>query len=259
MTDARRAAEEILAQLKHTYATSQTIVPANEAEFTHLDLSRYRAFRDTLEREGYHLLSDFEVLEITNAPGTIMARTMVRAMASADGGTCAAYYQVRPRMGRVVANLLVGLLNLRLIDAPRFFLHVRTTKHCYDFTSEVGGTFVTTSNAADAAMMTAPPTIDALYFPYDTALDTVRLAHVQRLAAAVARMGHAATRIGSNEDMLAMEERLRAQKNAHRAMSNWITQQELQALSGGDTLVAELVWEELQKLQQGQQQPEVRY
>jgi hypothetical protein len=42
-----------------------------------------------LEALGYRFLGDYKSIGITNAPNSVMARTMIRCMISADGETCA--------------------------------------------------------------------------------------------------------------------------------------------------------------------------
>lgn len=244
----RKAAEEIIGNLKRAYTAPYTIVPADEPAFSHLDLSAYRRFKETLESDGYRFLSDYEILEVNNSPNSLLARTMIRCMVSADGGTSAGYYQIQPRIGRLVTNLLVGIVNLRFIAAPSFFLHNVRTKHYYDFESEIAGAYVTTSNAAGAAAMSLPASVDAKFFGYETSLTALRAAHEARLAAAVGRTGASPTRMSSKEDVVAMQARLKRLKDAHRATSNWITHEELLALSGGNIALADAIFEEVQKL-----------
>lgn len=153
MSTLRKAAEEIIGNMKRAYTAPYTIVPADEQAFSHLDLSVYRRFKETLEGDGFRFISDYEILEVNNSPSSLLARTMIRCMLSADGGTSASYYQIRPRIGRLVTNLLVGIVNLRFMAAPSFFLENARTKHYYDFESEIAGAYVTTSNAAGAAAM----------------------------------------------------------------------------------------------------------
>jgi hypothetical protein len=245
---ARDAAEEIVDALKRTYAVPFTMVPVKEQSFSHLNLSAYRRYQEALERAGYRFVSDIEILEINKSPTSLMAPTMIRCMLSPDGTTSAGYYQVRPRIGRLVKNLLVGIANLRIFAAPAFFLENLGTKHCYDFTSEIARTYVTTSNAAAAAAISLPNSVDAKFFEYKTPLTDVRTAHDERLAVAVRRVGASPTKMSTTEDILAMAARLKQAKDAHRFASNWITQQELVTLAGGNTELADAVFEEVQKL-----------
>jgi hypothetical protein len=247
MQTPREAAVEIVARMK-SLTVPYTFVPAREAEFGHLDLGGYRTFKESLERRGYRFLGDFEILEITNARGSVMQRTMIRSMVSSDGATWAGYYQVKPRIGPLAAKLFTGLLGLRLIDAPRMFFGMLSTKYCVDFESEVAGIFYATSNAEGAASISRPGTIDAQFFPYNTPVEQVRVAHESRLASAIGRTGATPTRVSTMEELRAVQARVKRQKDAHRAASNWITQEELLSFADGNTSVADAVFEEVQKL-----------
>jgi hypothetical protein len=96
--------------------------------------------------------------------------------------------------------------------------------------------------------MSLPSSVDAKFFGYDTTLAEVRSAHEARLAAAVRRVGVSATKMSSDEDARAMQARLKQVKDAHRLASNWITRNELVTLAGGNTELADAVFEEIQKL-----------
>ena len=122
--------------------------------------------------------------------------------------------------------------------------------HCYDFTSEIGGTFVGTSNAADAAAITLPDSVDAKFFGYGTSLTDVRTAHEARLAAALRLAGTSVrpTKMSSHEDVRAMQARLKRVKDAHRAASGWITEKEILTMAGGNRLFARAIYEEVQKI-----------
>jgi hypothetical protein len=246
----RQAAEEIVAHLKTTYAKPHTIVRVNENAFSHLDLASYRQYQGTMERVGYRFLSDLEIVEINKAPTNALVPTMIRCMVSADGHTCAGYYQARHKLPWLILNLFWGILTLRFIFAPKAFGYSLRTKHCYDFESEIAGTFVTTSNAEDAAAFTRPSSIDAKYFGYGTSVTDVRTAHEARLAAALRRAGTSAspTRISTHEDMKAMQARLKQAKDAHRIASGGITESEFLAIAGGNSLLARAVFEEVKKI-----------
>lgn len=234
--------------MKRAYGTPPTIVRTSESEFTHLDLNAYRSFRDTMERHGYRFLSDIKILGISDTARSPMAPTMIRAMVSADGGTSAGYYQVKPKIGRRVTSLLAGLLSLRFIAEPRRFLQSLMGKDCYDFESELGSTYVATSNAEDAATIGLPRSIDSKFFAYGTSVDELRTAHEARLRAAAQRTGARPTSMTTIEQVIAMQVRLQERKNAHRAASNWITQNELRTVAHGNTALADEIFEEVQTI-----------
>ena len=243
----REFAERLVAKMKAMHA-KPTIVPARESEFPHLDMESYRQFRTALEAKGYRYLGDLEVLSIGREPDSPMERTMIRSMLSADGTIVAGHYQVHAKMEMLAKNLITGILNFRWFDAPMGFVRNLSTKLIYDFESEVGTTHVTTSNAELAGKWSAPATVDSHHLPNESSLEAVRLAHVSRLAAAIARTGAAPTRMASMEDSLAKGDRLREQKAAHRAASGWITHDELLRFTKGNRVLADSIFEEVQAI-----------
>ena len=248
MNSPRDAAQSILARMQALHGTPDTIAAVDEKEFTHLDLPTYRAFRESLERRGYKYLGDFEIVNLSNRPDSFMMRTMIRSMVSADATTSAGHYQVRPKMDRLRKNLVAGLRNLRFIDAPAAYLRAAKTRACYDFESELPSGYVLTNNAEAAGGFSVPASFDKKTFPYDTSLDEVRTAHEARLAAATRRVGETPTRMATREDVEAMQRRLKARKQAHRAASGWITRDELVKFARGNTALADAIYDELQLL-----------
>jgi hypothetical protein len=244
----REYAEKLVAKMKALHSQPMRLVPVQESDFPDLDLASYRHFRTTLEAQGYRFAGDFESLAVTDAPGSVMARTMNRSMLSADGRIAAGHYQVRPKMERLAANLIRGLLNFRFLDAPASFLGNLSTKQMYDFSSEVGQNHVLTSNAELVAKFSAPASVDAEYLANFTRLEAVRSRHVARLAAAEQRAATPATILSDREDIVAMHERLREQKAAHRAACGWITHDELLRFTNGNVVLADSIFEEVQAI-----------
>lgn len=242
------AARRILDSMRRNYQGSMTFVPAQEAEFAHLDLAYYRRLRAALEKLGFRHLCDLEILEVTNAPGTLIARTFLRAMASVDGVIAAEYYQVRPRLGRLLQLLVKGLLNLRWIATPRMVLGNLSTKHCCGFETELSdGTFITTSNAQAAAMMSLPASVQAEFFPYGTGVAQLLQRHRDKVAAALqATPGLRAVPVRTQADLMACQARLKQKKDAHRAALNWVSREEVQRFAGNPEL-AEAVYAEVQR------------
>jgi hypothetical protein len=245
----RQAAEDIVKMLRTGFAP-YTIVRVDEKAFSHLDLARYRQFQEAMEGVGYRFLSDLEIVEINKSPTTVLVPTMIRSMVSADGETSASYYQCRHKIQWVILNLIVGILTLRFLWAPTAFLYSLRTMHCYDFTSELGGAYVGTSTAKDAAAFSLPSSIDTKFFGYGTSLTEVRTTHEARLAAAVRRAGTSArpTKMSSHDDVRAMQARLKRVKDAHRAASGWITEKEILTMAGGDAAFARAIYKEVQKI-----------
>jgi hypothetical protein len=244
----REFAEGIVAKMRALHSKPATIVPAQASEFTHLDLGSYRHFRASLEAAGYRYLGDFEILDMMDMPDSPMMRTMLSVMLSADGVTSAGHYQVRRKFEWLTQKLVQGILNFRFLDAPASFLNGLRTEQIYDFESEAGLTHITTSSAELVGNFSSPVSIDAKLLPEGTPLQEVRRAHATRLASAVARTGAVPTRMANYEDVLAMGERLRQQKRAHRVASGWITRDELIAFTKGNTALADSIFEEVQAI-----------
>jgi|SRR3954471_17815773 hypothetical protein len=244
----RDAAERIVARMKKMYGAPPTYMTTTESEFAHLDLDAYHSFRETLEGHGYKFLADFTILGLTDSPNSPMVPTFIRSMVSADGAILASHYQATPRMGWLVTTVLAGLFGLRFITEPRVFFQSLMTKQCDDFESELDGTYVATSNAEGAQAITLPKSIDGKFFPFGTPLDEVRAAHEARLGAAIRRSGATPTKMTTSADAFAMETRLKECKNAHRAASNWVTQNELRAVSHGNTAIADAIFKEVQSV-----------
>jgi hypothetical protein len=244
---ARDAAVSILASLRATYAAPLESVPAAEADFTHLDLMAYGHFRSWAEGEGLRYLGDLEFPALTNNPTTVIARSMVRTHVSADGTIAAEYYQVKPRAGRVLAKWLTGLKNLRWIAATAWTLRVLKTRHCLSLDSEFDdGSFVVTSNAEAAGLLSMPPAIDAKFFPYDTSRQVLLDSHIERVQAKIAAGRHA-SRAADLAAVLAQHRRMTEQKRVYRAALDWISKAELEAMSS-NRAVADAVYAEMKEL-----------
>lgn len=245
----QQAAQRILATLKQTYSGPYTYRAVNEADFRHLDLKAYRDFQALHESLGYRHLRDVEIAEVSDSPTTLIARTFIRTMVSADGGIVADYYQVKPRMDRLLRMTGRGLMNGRWLDTPRFFFRTLKTKHCTGYESELdNGDVVTTSNAEAAGSISLPPTIQSEFHPYGTAPAILALQQKKRLAAWLA--AHPGVRIRpvkSADELMTMQVRIKQQKDAHRTAVSWVTQGELEKMSSGNPQLAEAVYAEVQR------------
>jgi hypothetical protein len=67
---ARQAAERIVAKMRAQYSGPHTIVRVKEEAFPHLDLEAYASFQSDLEKSGYRLIADVELLDVSNAAGS---------------------------------------------------------------------------------------------------------------------------------------------------------------------------------------------
>lgn len=250
MTDSvQQAAQRIIANMKKAYSGPLTYRDVREADFRHLDLNAFAAFQAQHEARGFRHLRDVEIAEISDSPTTLIARTFIRSMVSADGSIVADYYQVKPRMGRLFRLTLRGLMNGRWLDTPRFFFKTLKTRHCIGYESELSNDhFITTSNAETAGMISLPPTIDCQFHAYDTVPAVLALQHVKRLKASLAAQADVQARpVRTVEDLMQMQMRLKQQKDAHRATLNWVTESELKDMSSGNPKLAEAIYSEVQR------------
>lgn len=240
------AARSILATIREQFA-EQTLVCADASTFTHLDLAAYARFQADMEKVGFKSAGDLEVLEISNSAITTIARTFVRSMLSMDGAIIVGYYQIKPRIGRKVIILLRGLLNLRLVDAPRLFFEGLATRHCTEFETEFGdGRQLSTGTVYTA--ITAPPWLEKHDFPPDTPNAAILEFHVRRLAEISGGEGAVQpVAIRSTEDILQSQKRQHMKKVAYRASVQYVTLDELRAMSNNSDEVAETVFAEIER------------
>ncbi|MGM9483322.1 hypothetical protein ACS5PN_19150 [Roseateles sp. NT4] len=249
-TSVKEAAQAIVAMMRAQFSAPHTMVLADESQFRHLDLAAYARFQAEMEASGFRAVGDVEILEISNSPTTLIARTFIRNMLSADGEVLAQYYQLRPRIWRRLKLLLRGLLNLRFVAAPRNFYESLATRHCAGFETEFAdGRQLVTSNAQAASVLSGPPAIENAYFPYGTPVPQLLTSHRGRISSIAA--GEAPTRpsaMRSMEDILAMQRRQSMLKVAHRSAVQWVTQGELRQMAQGQDELSEEVFAEIQRL-----------
>ena len=243
------AARNIIASMKRAYGAPYTRVPAQEADFPHLDMAAYARVRAGLEAAGYDYLFDYAIKEINDSPTSLRRPTMLRAFGARAGGGSAAYYQSRPHWPRLWGKLLTGLSNGRWIDTPKMILRMVPTRHCIDLMSEFAdGSWVSTSNAEAAESIGMPKSLDRKFHPYDTPLAVLLADHRERVAAAVAARGGALPLpVRSKDDVLAASERENVIKREHRAAIGWVTHGELVKMSKGNTELAGHIFAEVRK------------
>lgn len=248
MNDIQDVAKRIVDNLRQQYSAPTNFVPVKASEMKHLDLAAYNSAGAAFERHGFHFIADLEIPEVTNAPNTTIARTMIRFYVS-DDGICGTYYQIKPRIDRLLKLLFKGIINFRWIAAPRFFLKSLSTKHCIGFESELSdGSYINTSNAEAAGMISNPPSIDAQFFPYDTKLNRLLKHQRKRLQTKLLQPSITATPLMTLDHVLQMEQRQKAEKNAYRATVGWVSQAELLAMAGNNAEIADAVFAEVKKL-----------
>lgn len=244
-----QAARKILDDMKRSYATPVVLRPVAARNFAHLDLKRYDALRAALEKRGFRSLGDFENPVVNQSPSSLLAPTFIRASVSEEGTLVVGYYQTRPRMARHVQQLMRGLLNMRWLAAPRNFIEQTRRHQCADVTTELDdGTFIVTSNAQSAAMLSQPLGILSDFHPFDTPLPVLLDRHRAQLARTLHGGTRRALQVSTDEDMLAMEKRMAACRIAWRESVNWVTRDELRAMARGNNVFADAVYEEVRKL-----------
>ncbi|MGI9263758.1 MAG: hypothetical protein ACR2QU_02440 [Gammaproteobacteria bacterium] len=247
MSKRRDDARRILEPLKEQYQGPHDIVRVSESDFPHLNFSTYTAAGKVLQAAGYRHLADVELRDVSRNKGNLYHPTLIRKFQSTAETTLACLYLLRPRLGELVKLFARGMRNLRWISTPALMVELLPQRLILDLETEWGeGQFVVTSNAEAAAMMTAPPTIDNLFFPYETEFQILLAAHESRVGSISA--GSTITQIRSYDDSVAMSRRQKLQKDAHRAALDWISKDELTAMGDGRQSAADDLFEEIQKL-----------
>jgi hypothetical protein len=111
------------------------------------------------------------------------------------------------------------------------------------------GSFVVTSNAESAGMLSSPPSIDASFMPFSTAPQALLESHTQRVQARLSnRPQQRAIVVTDFAGAREQQRRLSEQKRAYRAALDWISKAELNAMTDNREL-ADAVFAELKKLQ----------
>lgn len=233
-------AENLLRNIQTNFPRTVDVVEVDEADFRHLRLSDYHAFRKWIEGRGFRYLNDIAIPAFTASPTSVLQPTMIRQYLSSDGATLGGFYQTRPRMARIVRNLMLGLIVGRFIAAPAAFANQNRTSNYVEFETEFDdGTFLITSNAAAAGVFELPPGLDAEYLDARTKAGPVLKRHKERLVEKrrKSRTNHPRV-LFTADDVGASQARLQLMKHEHRKSLGWYTLKELTALSGNASLAA---------------------
>lgn len=243
-----QAAGKILADMKANYANPAQLAPARADQFRHLDLHRYENCSLAMEKRGFTWLGDFENVAVNRSKTSLLAPTMLRVWASGDGQSVVCYTQVKPHLPRRIRALLTGLANFRWIAAPRDFQANLRMRQCVDVETEFDdGTFLTTSNAAMAAMITLPPSIQSDFHSERTSLPDLLQRHQGKLARILHEGRRRPVPVRTADAMLHMQKRMAAQKLAFRESVHWVTQDELRAMAGGNRQLADAIHAEVRR------------
>ena len=220
MEPTTQAAHEILALLEATYQPTHRYVPADPAQYPHLDLKWYDATARTLSGQGFRTVRDVEDKTVTEAPGMVMSAILLRGLLSRDGTIIGALYH--PHIRKTWLRFMLWLLRK---------LPQKTTDMETEFTD---GSFVATTNAGAAgAAIENGPMILAEFLPPGTPPLAVLERHKARVAAHLReRPGISARVLGDYDDMIASQHRMNALKAAYRGEVGMIRRDELDRLAG---------------------------
>lgn len=245
----RIAAQDLLARMRNTYGAPHTVVPVQEADFPHLDLSAYAGFQSDLGKLGFKPLGDVEILDISQAYKTFAARTMIRGMLSGDGHVSAAYFQHKSLLSHQLRLLLTGLWHCRFIAAPAAFIRGMKTRHSIELTTEFSdGRVLNTMNLDQSSVISVPPSIERWFFA-GCPIAQLLAHHLARVREILDE--HPDVRpvfMASLDDVLQMQARQKALKDSHRVAVQWITREELLDMTKGNQALADAMYFEVQKV-----------
>ncbi len=247
MSSLRQDAEKILEPLKAQFRGPHDIVPVSESNFPHLDFSKYSAVDGVLRASTYAYLIDVELRDVSNNDGNIYHPTLIRQYLAKDGSTVASAYLLKPSVRKLLELFARGMRNLRWLATPALMMELAPQRMILDLESELeDGRFLVSSNAEAAAMMTAPPTIAHLFFPYQTPYQDIISAHKSRIASLA--QGDTFVRLRTFDETVSMSRRQKRQKDAYRASLDWISRDEMIAMGDGRIDVSEALFNEVQAL-----------
>ncbi len=242
------AAARILADLQATFGNPAQLERTNADAFRHLDLHRYENCALAMDKRGFEWLGDFENVAVNRSKTTLLAPTMLRVWASADGHMAVCYTQVKPHLPRRIRALLTGLANFRWIAAPRDFRANLAMRQCVDVETEFDdGSFLVTTNATAAAVITMPNSVRVEYHPARTSLPDLLSRHQGQLARVLHEGKRRPVPVRNADDMLHMQKRLAALKLAHRESVHWVTRDELRNMAGGNRQLADAIHAEIRR------------
>jgi hypothetical protein len=227
-------AREILKRIEATYVPTHRYQTVDEKDFRHLDLGFYGKTQAWLEQKGFRFLCDKEDLTISEAPGNVFHRTMIRVMVSSDDKIATALYH--PKIKPLWLRILLFVLGKRL-------------GRIVDFETEFAdGSFVCTSNALVASALSLPKQIDVEYHPAKTAIGALLERHLVRITEHAKNCKTPARSHRTNDDVVAMQNRMNALKAAYRGEIGGITKEELDRLSPNRPELTNEVYAEISKL-----------
>ncbi|MDD5707654.1 MAG: hypothetical protein PHR35_17175 [Kiritimatiellae bacterium] len=225
----RKGARKIVEETKKRFAKRHEYRTVDPDDFQHLDLRFYNESKAAFEQHGFVHLRDEEDVTIKNA--STDPRTFIRVMLSQGGTVTAAFYQPRVKL---FTRLLLKVTGTK----------VGRTTDCESELSD--GTFICTSNAVTASMISSPPQILTDYLPFESDPTQVLQRHEERLREHLAHHPELSViPLRSVEDVHASQHRQEAIKATYRESVGWISKEELEKCADGDSALAADVHKEV--------------
>jgi len=233
--DTKEGAEEILRRIETVYVPKHKYAIVEPREFKHLDLAYYDKVQRYLESQGFNLICNKEYLTISEAPGGMFHRVLIRVLASSDGQISATIYH--PKIRSLWLRILLFVLGKRL-------------GRVVDFESEYSdGTFICTTNAMSAGAMSLPKQISSEFLHRDTPVEKLLARHREKLETRPKATGVSHRLVRSYDENIAMQNRMNALKSAYRGEIGGITKEELDRISPNHPDLTAEVHQEIKKLQ----------
>lgn len=165
-----------------------------------------------LESAGFRCVGDHEAAHLTPGLGQ---RVLLRGFVSRDGTTCASAYALRPLWPGWLAWLLLWLSGkwrtMRVIDCE----------------SEAGDSFLATMNTGEIGRFDFGQVVQQVVLPAGAPIARVVAVHAESVEAIRANGGREPTRLATFADLVAMQTRMQAAKNAFRRSVGYATDDDL--------------------------------
>ncbi len=215
---------QLRARLDAVYGSPHELVPVAATSFPEADLEFYDRAKAQLEDRKYACLGDVE--DVTLSRIYPQNRTFMRVFVDAGAMVRASVYHLHPR-GAVVSMLqLVQLF-------PR---HLRVV----ELTSEIGGTFLVTSNTAGVDRLEPPPEAKVDRLPLATPLAEVVARHEGRITELLrAHPERVPTHFEGLDGVIASIGRAHVVMARHRNKVGGLSKEELERLKGRPLSVTE--------------------
>lgn len=233
----RKAAIQILNKARSMYAAEHVYQTVNPRDFGHLSHNFYHDMQQDLESLGFRRVADVEDETVKRQKPD--PRTFLRIMTTNDGTVNAAIYQIHP-------SILWRLL--------MFASGMRTTK-VVELQTELENRYqVITTTVRSQDLFPNSPKLFRNFQPRGTPIERLCESHqgvIERVAieADVKPIPNAAL-----EDILEFENRQMALQREYLESVGWVTKDYLLKQSGGNSKLAESLFDEIQKILKEEEQ-----